>query len=97
VAAGDQVVVVSANFDFFLTPLMEMFGVSRIIATKAEVQDGAFTGRIIGGTCKGKRKISCVIDVLGEDALRKSTVYGDGEDKDLMSSAEQSFSAETIL
>lgn len=97
VAAGDQVVLVSANFDFFLAPLMTMFGVSRIIATKAETKAGVLTGRIIGDSCKGKKKISCVIDVLGEASLRKSIVYGDREDFALMSAAEQSFSVDSVL
>lgn len=95
-AAGDDVYLVSANFDFFLAPLIRLWQLKGIIATKAESRGEVLTGRIEGVPCKGAEKCARTRAIIGEEALRNATVYGDSEDAPLMSAAGRSFFADTI-
>jgi HAD superfamily hydrolase (TIGR01490 family) len=50
-----HVVIVSASVDIWLQPVADFFGVE-LICTRAEYQDGIFTGRFSGKNCKGPEK-----------------------------------------
>jgi phosphatidylglycerophosphatase C len=77
VKQGDDVYLVSSNFDFFLRPLQERWNVKGILATRSEVRDGQFTGRILGQACDGKEKLDRVIACFGELRAREAVAYGD--------------------
>jgi len=76
---GDDVYLVSSNFDFFLRPLQERWNVKGIIATQTEVRDGHFTGHILGLACDGKEKLDRVINCFGERRTREAVAYGDSQ------------------
>jgi len=76
-AAGDDVWLVSSNFDFFLQPLQERWNLRGILATETEVRDGGFTGRILGRACDGREKLSRVVATFGERRAREAVAYGD--------------------
>jgi len=76
-AAGDDVYLVSSNFDFFLKPLERRWNLKGIFATQAEAVDGRFTGRIRGRACHGKEKLGRVVASLGERRTREAVAYGD--------------------
>jgi HAD superfamily hydrolase (TIGR01490 family) len=77
VAAGDEVYLVSSNFDFFLEPLQERWNLKGILATQAEVLGGLYTGRILGRACDGKEKLARVVNCFGELRAREAVAYGD--------------------
>ena len=77
VEQGDEVYLVSSNFDFFLRPLQERWKVQGIFATHTEVLDGQFTGRIQGQACDGKEKLERVVACFGERRTRQAIAYGD--------------------
>ncbi len=77
-AAGDQVYLVSSNFDFFLSPLQERWPLKGILATQAEVLNGRFTGRIVGRACDGEEKLARVVARFGESSAREAVAYADG-------------------
>jgi phosphatidylglycerophosphatase C len=76
---GDDVYLVSSNFDFFLRPLQERWKVKGIFATQSEVREGHFTGRILGQACDGKEKLDRVIACFGERRTREAVAYGDSQ------------------
>ncbi len=73
----DEVCIVSANFTFFLAALKRSWNLADIVATEADILNGAFTGRIRGKACHGKEKLLRVIDRFGEERVRNATAYGD--------------------
>jgi len=81
---GDRVYLVSANFDFFLEPLIEKWKLSGLISTETEKQNTCLTGKIIGPTCKGKYKVEKVVKKFGAAAMIDMVVYGDNEDDCLL-------------
>jgi len=76
-AAGDDVYLVSSNFDFFLEPLQKRWSLKGILATQTEVRDGRFTGRVLGPACDGREKLTRVIASFGERSAREAVAYGD--------------------
>jgi len=83
--AGANVFLVSSSLDCFLRPFGPAWGLRGIIATRTEVIDGRFTGRLIGRTCNGPEKVARVIEEVGEREARESVAYGDSRgDEDLL-------------
>jgi HAD superfamily hydrolase (TIGR01490 family) len=76
-AAGDDVYLVSSNFDFFLQPLQQRWNLKGILATQTEVLDGCFTGCIVGRACDGREKLTRVVASFGERNAREAVAYGD--------------------
>ena len=86
VAAGEDVYLASANFDFILAPLINKWKLTGIISTATEVKNDCYTGRIIGNTCKGEEKFIKIKEILGEEAVKAAIAYGDDEDSLLLHS-----------
>lgn len=83
--AGANVFLVSSNLDCYLRPLGELWGLRGVIATRTEVVDGRFTGRLVGATCIGPEKVARVIEAVGEDEARTGAAFGDSRgDEDLL-------------
>jgi phosphatidylglycerophosphatase C len=77
IAHGDEIYIVSSNFDFFLKPLQKKWNLAGIIATRTEVLNGVFTGRIVGNACHGKEKVARVIECFGLTKIKEAVAYGD--------------------
>lgn len=45
---GDFLLIITATQDFITRPIAELLGVDSLIATRAEIKDGQFTGRVEG-------------------------------------------------
>jgi len=58
--AGDLVAVVTATNSFVTRPIAEMYGITNLVATEAEMAAGRFTGRVAGEPCFQAGKMSCV-------------------------------------
>jgi HAD superfamily hydrolase (TIGR01490 family) len=89
VNSNDKVYIASANFDFILKPLIERWNISGIISTETEKENGHFTGKIVGNTCKGENKLIKIEAVLGEGVLKNIIAYADEEDALLLKSVGQ--------
>ena len=81
---GDKVFIVSANFDFFLTPLIQRWRINGIICTQAEKIDGVFTGRMVGHPCKGKMKVERLKAMFSSQELTAMIAFGNADDKDML-------------
>lgn len=86
IVSGDTVYIVSANFDFFLEPIIKIWNLSGVISTQAEKKNSCFTGKIIGNTCKGEDKLRKIETILGYEKLREAIAYGDKQDIYLLKS-----------
>ncbi|MGH0031768.1 MAG: HAD family hydrolase [Myxococcota bacterium] len=78
-AAGHFVAIVSGATKFVVKPLAERLGIEHILYTRLEVEDGAFTGRVIEPICFEEGKIYWLqqfIEEYGID-LAKSWFYTD--------------------
>jgi HAD superfamily phosphoserine phosphatase-like hydrolase len=61
---GDTIAVVTATHDFLVEGIVASFGDIPIVASRCEVADGRFTGRLAGAPCFGAAKPACVRDWL---------------------------------
>ena len=74
---GNDVYLVSSNFDFVLKPLQQKWNLKGIIATQTEISAGRFTGRLLGHTCHGEEKVTRVIAQFGKERVTQAVAYGD--------------------
>lgn len=74
---GDGVYIVSSNFDFLLVPLQQMWKLAGVVATRTEVRNGVFTGRLASLSCHGEEKVDRLVALLGEARIRSAIAYGD--------------------
>ena len=67
----------SASFDFYVTKLAKRIGVNQVVCTKAEVNDGIITGRILGKNCHGQEKVKRLESLLNPSDWYSSVLYTD--------------------
>lgn len=78
-ANGNEVYLLSANFDFFLSALKDKWPVTDILATSVEVNDNYFAGKLAGKACHGDEKLRRVVSFFGEDKVKDAIAYGDSQ------------------
>ncbi len=77
--AGREVYISSSSPEDFLAILAEEFGIDGVIGTRAEVEDGLYTGHLEGELCsrdEKARRVKELADERGIDLLR-SYAYSD--------------------
>lgn len=74
---GHRVILVTASFDFYVTRLAKKIGINQVVCTRAEVNDGILTGRILGKNCHGKEKVRCLENLLSPSDWQSSVLYTD--------------------
>lgn len=75
---GDRIVLLSASPDLFVPAIAEALGISEVICTRIERAGGKVTGQILGGNCKGPKKLEVIRSYLeSHDAPEGSYAYGD--------------------
>jgi len=77
VANGDRVVVLSASPQDVVAAVADRLGADVGIGTRAEVDDGRYTGRLDGPFCHGAGKLERLGAVLGDVDLKAATAYAD--------------------
>lgn len=83
---GIRVGLVSGGFDFFVGALRDRFGLDFSFANELEVDDGRFTGRVLGTIVDGERKAQVLKDVaeVYKCRLEQTVAIGDGANDILM-------------
>ena len=78
-AAGDTLMIITATNAFVTAPIAERFGISELIATEPETNDGRFTGNVAGTPSFREGKVSRLQDwLVGSDtALAGAAFYSD--------------------
>ncbi len=69
-ARGDAIAVVTATHDFLAEGIVSLLGAPPLVATRCEVADGRFTGRVDGVPCFAAAKPGCVRDWLAAGGRR---------------------------
>lgn len=75
---GDEVVVVSASFDVWISPFARNLGIS-FIATNLQYENGIFKGRYNTPNCKGEEKVNRLKEIFQLDAYSILS-YGNKDD-----------------
>lgn len=76
---GDLCAIVTASTPYIARLLADDLGVPHVLCTELEVQDGLFTGRLVGEPCFGRAKVRRAGDLArqhGKD-LRQAFFYTD--------------------
>ena len=76
---NDTLIIITATNDFITAPIAERLKVEHLIATKAEIRDGRFTGNVSGTPCFQAGKVSRLQEWISEHggSLDNSTFYSD--------------------
>lgn len=86
-----EVAIVTANFEPLLKPWADSWNV-RLLASRPEVQDGRFTGKLMGAPCTGPEKANRVKQAYPIQDYSKVFAYGNSqEDQAMMSLATDPF------
>lgn len=83
-AAGDYCLIITATNSFITTPIAQMFGVDKLLATDLVMQNDHFTGEILGTPCFQSGKVNKLdqwlnseIAISNELRLEDSVFYSD--------------------
>jgi HAD superfamily hydrolase (TIGR01490 family) len=81
-ARGHEVALITATNDFLSAPIARELGIAHLLATRAEVRAGWFTGCVEGRPCFREGKIECLEAWLAQrslcvDDVRESWFYSD--------------------
>jgi HAD superfamily hydrolase (TIGR01490 family) len=88
---GDDIVVVSASLDLYLTPWCAERGL-KVICTTIEEQRGTLTGRYVDGDCSGAEKVRRIRAQYDLSRYPIVYAYGDsGEDREMMALADKKY------
>jgi phosphatidylglycerophosphatase C len=88
---GDDIVVVSASLDLYLTPWCAERGLN-VICTTIEEQHGTLTGRYVDGDCCGAEKVRRIREQYDVSRYPIVYAYGDsGEDREMMALADKKY------
>lgn len=74
---GHDIVGITATSDFITAPIFRAFGITEIIATNAEVQDGKYTGKVAGTPCYQQGKLVRLDQWLAGRRVEESWAYSD--------------------
>lgn len=76
---GRELIIISNAIEILVKKIAKFLNVDNYIATKLEVIDGRFTGRIIGDIVYGDNKVNCIKKFIRENNLSfiKSWAYAD--------------------
>lgn len=66
---GNKVILISASPEFYLKYFKELECIDYVIGTKCQVENGFYTGKIIGENNKGNEKIYRLFDLLRKEKL----------------------------
>ncbi|MEN8548535.1 HAD family hydrolase [Acinetobacter soli] len=74
---GHEIVGITATSDFITAPIFRAFGITEIIATTAEVQQGKYTGKVAGIPCYQQGKLVRLEQWLAGRNVEESWAYSD--------------------
>jgi HAD superfamily hydrolase (TIGR01490 family) len=77
--AGDYLLIITATNSFVTAPIAEALRVNHILATEPELQDGHYSGEVIGTPCFQQGKVTRLKEWLAESGhnLADSWFYSD--------------------
>ena len=76
-ALEHEIVGITATSDFITAPIFREFGITNIIATNAEVVEGAYTGKVAGLPCYQQGKLLRLDQWLDGRQVNESWAYSD--------------------
>ena len=82
-ARGDRLIVVSASPDIYVPLIAGNLGIGETVSTRAEVNAGRYTGRLLGENCKGAEKLRRLKEYLEATRCESMAIAVGDEDSDL--------------
>jgi len=76
---GDTLVVITATNSFITRPIVDLYGITHLLATEPEQQDGRYTGKVHGTPCFQEGKVTQLSAWLDDNrqSLQDSWFYSD--------------------
>lgn len=91
-ANGNECIIVSSNFSFFLEPLKNLLPIKELYGTDAEIYSGRYTGEIVGNICSGEEKWRRAKIYSSEKKFEAIIAYGDSRgDFALLKNADKAY------
>lgn len=90
-ARGDRIIVVSASVDVYLQPFCDALGIE-LLCSRAEIENGYFTGRYIGADCSAMEKAKRIQGLLNLEDYSCVYAYGNSiEDTEMLALADVAY------
>lgn len=90
-ARGDHIVLVSASVDVYLQPFCNALGIE-LLCSRAEIENGYFTGRYIGADCSAMEKAKRIQGLLNLEDYSCVYAYGNSiEDTEMLALADVAY------
>ena len=91
-AKGEQVAIVSASPENWVSLFAERLGITTTLATQLEIEDGRLTGRFASKNCYGQEKVNRILERFPNREEYTLIAYGDSNgDKYMLAFADQGF------
>jgi HAD superfamily hydrolase (TIGR01490 family) len=68
-AEGHVLAILSTSPCYITEPLAEVLGIDEVMSTRFEIEDGLFTGRLLGPACVGRGKVHWAEDLVARKQL----------------------------
>jgi len=89
---GNGVYIVSSNYDFFVNRFINLWRLSGVVATRAQIVNGIFSGKLLDKSCEGPQKVRRVRELFGDAVAGQAVAYGDSRgDLELLKYVRQGF------
>ncbi|HSW59378.1 MAG TPA: HAD-IB family hydrolase [bacterium] len=90
-AEGAKIVVVTASAEEWVKPFSNHNGID-LVATKLEMKNGFYTGKILGQNCRGEEKVRRISEKYDKSLFDTVLAYGDSSgDKEMLEFATRGF------
>jgi phosphatidylglycerophosphatase C len=90
-AEGAKIVVVTASAEEWVKPFSNHNGID-LVATKLEMKNGFYTGKILGQNCRGEEKVRRISEKYDKSLFDTVLAYGDSSgDKEMLEFATKGF------
>lgn len=76
-AEGRESLIISNAADVIVGEVARFLGISDFIATKLEIKDGCYTGKILGDIVYGKNKLFALRNFVGAKQIKIASAYSD--------------------
>jgi len=76
---GDRLVVITATNRFITQPIVQALGVEELLCSETGVENGVYTGELVGIPCMGEGKVTKITEWMAEnnESLEGASFYSD--------------------
>jgi len=72
-----RVILATASLDLYVLEMARRLGIEEVVCSRAEVERGSITGRLVGNNCHGNEKLQRLEQIVSREELNNAKFYTD--------------------